>query len=243
MGVSTARNRLLQALPPGELDQLLPQLERIEVCKGDILWPVGQRLEFAYFPEGGLSSNVAITSEGRKVEVGSFGFEGIVSTATVLGSDRAPHEILIQVGGPWLRIGVEALRNAIRASPTLHAVLLKYAHVLTMTISQTAMSNGVQSVEERLARWILMAHDRLDGDELPLTHDFLAIMLAAQRPSVTLAMQMLESYGAIRAKRALITVRDRGMLCDLAGNSYGPAEAEYERLIGPFRDKPPPHAD
>lgn len=119
---------------------------------------------------------------------------------------------------------------------------LKYAHILSMTLGQTAMSNGVHAIEERLARWILMAHDRLEGDDLPLTHDFLSIMLAARRSSVTLAIQAVEGYEAIRAKRARISVRDRGMLCDLARRSYGPAEAEYERLIGTFRDKPPPHA-
>ena len=105
------------------------------------------------------------------------------------------------------------------------------------------MASTLNSIEERLARWVLMAHDRLEGDEIPLTHDFLAVMLATQRSSVTLAIQALEGYGAIRAKRALIIVRDRGMLYDLAGKSYGPAEAEYERLIGPFRDKPPPHSE
>ena len=235
MGVSSPQNRLLQALPSGELDALLPQFERVEARKGERLWAVGDPLDFVYFPEAGLSSNVAVTSEGRRIEVGCFGHEGMVSTASVLGVDRAPHELLVQVGGPWLRIGAAAFREALRASPALHDLLLRYAHTVMMTVSQTAMSNGAYSVEERLARWILMAHDRLEGDELSLTHDFLSIMLATQRSTVTLAIQALEGYGAIHARRALIIVRDRGMLCDLAGNSYGPAEAEYERLIGSFR--------
>lgn len=238
MSLRVTRNRLLQALPPPERESLLPHFERVEVAKGDVLWSVGQPLAFAYFPEGGLSSNLAVTREGRRVEVGCFGCEGMVSTATVLGSDRAAHELLIQVGGPWLRIGTETLRGAMRDSPALHDLLLRYAHFLSMTLSQTALSNGVQTIEERLARWILMVHDRIDGDELPLTHAFLSTMLAARRPSVTLAIQVIEGYGAIRAKRGLIVVRDRAMLRDLAGQSYGPAEAEYERLIGPFRDDP-----
>ena len=242
MNEPMTRNRLLQALPPGELDRLLPRCERISVHKGEVLATVGQSLEFAYFPEGGLSSNLAVTGEGRRVEVGCFGFEGMVSTATVLGSDRSPHEIMVQAEGPWLRIGAADLRRAIQSSPALHDLLLRYAHVLTMILSQTALSNAAFTIEERLARWILMAHDRLEGDELPLTHDFLALMLGTTRSSVTLAVQALEGYGAIRAKRMLITVRDRDILLDLAGSSYGPAEAEYERLIGPFRDKPPPFA-
>ena len=233
------RNRLLQALPPADRDRILQHCERVAVGKGEVLMQVGQRIAFVYFPEGGLSSNLAVTSEGRRIEVGCFGHEAMVSTATVLGSDRAPHEILVQAGGPWLRIPAEALRAIVQSSPATRDLLLRYAFVLMMTVSQTALSNGAHSIEERLARWILMAHDRLEGDALPLTHDFLSLMLAARRPSVTLAIQAIEGYGAIRAKRALIIVRDRDMLCDLAGNSYGPAEAEYERLIGPFRDKSP----
>ena len=239
MSVSSTRNRLLQALPPGELDRLLPHCERVDIRKGEVLMSIGEPLEFAYFPEGGLSSNLMVTGEGRKAEVGCFGYEGMVSTATVLGSDRSPHEVQVEVGGPWLRIRTEALRSAIQNSPALHDLLLRYAHTSTMTVSQTALSNGLFSIEERLARWILMAHDRLEGDEVSLTHDFLAIMLAARRSSVTLAVQALEGYGIIRAHRARIIVRDRGMLYDLAGKSYGAAEAEYERLIGPFRNKPP----
>jgi CRP-like cAMP-binding protein len=242
MSLTSTKNRLLQALSSSELAQLLPQFERVEVRKGETLVTMGQPLEFAYFPESGLSSNLAVTGEGRKVEVACFGYEAMVSTATVLGSDRAPHEILVQTGGPWLRIGAEALRGAMRRSPALHDLLLRYTQVLIMTLSQTALSNAAFTIEERLARWILMAHDRLEGDELPLTHDFLALMLGTTRSSVTLAVQAVEGYGAIHAKRALITVRHRAMLYDLAGTSYGPAEAEYERLIGPFRDKPPPHA-
>lgn len=238
MTVSSTRNRLLQALPPDDLNRILPLFERITVNKGDILWSIGQRLDFAYFPEGGLSSNVAVTSEGRRVEVGCFGYDGMVGTATVLGVDLASHELLIQVGGPWLRIEAEALRHTMGASPALHRLLMRYTHTVMMTVSQTALSNGIHTVEERLARWILMAQDRLEADELPLTHNFLSIMLATQRSTVTLAIQALEGYGAIRARRALVTVLDRGMLCDLAGSSYGAAEAEYERLIGPFRKSP-----
>ena len=201
----------------------------------------GDTLEFAYFPESGLSSNLATTSEGRKVEVGCFGFEGMISVATALGADRAPHEVMVQVGGPWLRIRVEALREAIQNSPVLRDLLQRYVHTFMLTLSRSALSNAAYLIEERLARWLLMSHDRLEGDVLPLTHEFLALMLGAQRSSVTLAVQDVEGYGMIRANRGLITIRDRGRLLELAGGSYGVAEAEYERLIGPFRDKAPPH--
>jgi CRP-like cAMP-binding protein len=235
MDVSTTRNRLLQALPPDDLGRLLPHLERVDVRKGEVLIRQGQPLEFAYFPEGGLSSNLAVTSVGRKVEVGCFGFEGMVSTATVLGSDRASHEILVQVGAPWLRMRTDALKDAIRVSPALQAVLLRYVQVQILTFSHSALANGTYLMRERLARWLLMAHDRLEGDDLALTHDFLSLMLGVQRSGVTLAIQELEGLGMIRARRGCITVLDREKLRAFAGDSYGFPEAEYERLIGPFR--------
>jgi CRP-like cAMP-binding protein len=241
MSVSTTCNRLLQALSPDDLGRLLPHLERVDVQKGEVLIRQGQPLEFTYFPEGGLSSNLTVTSDGRKIEVGCFGFEGMVSTATVVGSDRASHEILVQVGAPWLRMRTAALEEAIQASPALQAVLLRYVQIQILTFSHSALSNGAYVMRERLARWLLMAHDRLEGDDLALTHDFLSLMLGVQRSGLTLAIQELEGLGMIRAKRGLITVVDREKLYDMAGGSYGCPEAEYERLIGPFRGEAPPH--
>ena len=241
MSVSTTRNRLLQALSSDDLGRLLPHLERVDVHKGEVLIHQGQVLEFAYFPEGGLSSNLAVTSDGRKIEVGCFGFEGMVSTATVLGSDRASHDILVQVGAPWLRMRTDALKEAIQASPALQAVLLRYVQIQILTLSHSALANGAYVMRERLARWLLMAHDRLEGDDLALTHDFLSLMLGVQRSGLTLAIQELEGLGMIRAKRALIQVVDREKLRAMAGDSYGFPEAEYERLIGPFRGEAPPH--
>lgn len=243
MSVSTTRNRLLQALPPDDLGRLLPHLERVDVHKGEVLIHQGQPLEFAYYPEGGLSSNLAVTSDGRKIEVGCFGFEGMVSTATVLGSDLASHDILVQVGAPWLRMRTAALKEALQASATLQAVLLQYVQIQIqiLTLSHSALANGAYVIKERLARWLLMAHDRLEGDDLALTHDFLSLMLGVQRSGATIAIQELEGLGMIRARRGLITVVDRDKLRDMAGDSYGFPEAEYERLIGPFRGEAPPH--
>ncbi|PIK73970.1 cyclic nucleotide-binding protein, partial [Methylobacterium frigidaeris] len=152
-----------------------------------------------------------------------------------LGADRTPHETEIQVAGTWLRIEAERLREAMRQSPVLTSLLMRYVQVFLLILSQTALSNGSYTVEERLARWLLLAHDRLDGDELPLTHEFLSPMLGVQRATVTLATHTLEGEGMIWAKRGRIIVRDRTKLETAAGETYGIAEREYERLIGPFR--------
>jgi CRP-like cAMP-binding protein len=239
MSVSSTGNRLLQAMQPEDLACLLPHLERVEVRKGEILIRQGQPLEFAYFPEGGLSSNLAVTHDGRRIEVGCFGFEGMVSTAAVLGSDRASHDILVQVGAPWLQIRTDVLAKATQASPSLQGVLLRYVQFQLLTLSHSALANGAYRMRERLARWLLMAHDRLESDDLALTHEFLSLMLGVQRSGVTLAIQEVEGLGLIRGTRGHVMLLDRRGLLALAGDSYGFPEAEYERLIGPFRDHPP----
>jgi CRP-like cAMP-binding protein len=214
---------------------LRPRLDAVEVRKGDVVLRADEPFAYAYFPESGLASVLSSEAQGRRLEVGLFGREGMVSTALVLGADRTPHETVSQVGGAWLRMAPDALREAMRRSPPLHELLMRYVQTFLLTVGQTALSNGAYKAEERLARWLLLAHDRLDGDDLPLTHEFLSLMLSLHRPGVTLAIHALEGAGMIRARRGMVTVLDRGKLQEAAGESYGAAEAEYERLIGPFR--------
>lgn len=132
-----------------------------------------------------------------------------------------------------MRIDAEDLHELLDVSSTLRSVLLKYAHVFMAQIAANALANCRYEVEQRLARWILMGHDRL-GDVLPFTHEFLALMLGVRRPSVTDALHKLEGYLAIRADRGLVKVRDRSILKDVAADAYGKPEAEYRRLIGPL---------
>jgi CRP-like cAMP-binding protein len=236
---SSLQNRLLRALAPEDFSLLQPHLEPVPLPKGAVVIEAHKPFDDAYFPESGLASVIFNTREGRRLEVGLFGREGMVSTALVLGADRTPHETQAQVEGTWLRIEAEALRQAIRRSSALRDLLMGYVQAFLLLLSQTALSNGTRTIEERLARWLLLAHDRLDGDDLPLTHEFLSIMLGAHRPAVTNAIHILEGDRMIQAKRGVITVLDRGRLQDAAGDTYGIAEAEYERLIGPFSDKRP----
>ena len=136
----------------------------------------------------------------------------------------------MQAGGTALRIASSDLTELIDTNRAIRELLLRYAHVFMIQIAATALADGRYDIEQRLARWLLMCQDRL-GDELPLTHDFLSVMLGVRRPSVTDALHKLEGNRAIRAERALITVRDRAALEEKAGDSYGIPEAEYRRLI------------
>jgi CRP-like cAMP-binding protein len=202
--------------------------------RGDVLVEPDQPIQHVYFIEEGITSIVANTADGRRIEVGLCGRDGMAGVPVLLGADRTPHETFMQVAGSALRIEVEPLRVAIGRSPTLHGLLLRYVHAITIQTGQTALSNGSYRIEERLARWLLMCHDRLDRAELLLTHEFIAIMLGVRRPGVTQALQVLEGERIIRGGRGKITVLDRAKLEQTAGTSYGTPEAEYRRLIGPL---------
>jgi CRP-like cAMP-binding protein len=135
------------------------------------------------------------------------------------------------VPGSALRMDADALRQAIGQSPSLHQHLLRYIETFQVQVAYTALSHGSFTIEERLARWLLMCHDRLDGNDLPLVHEFLSMMLGVRRSGVTIAVQTLEGTGAIKATRGHIIIRDREMLEEAANGSYGVPEAEYRRLF------------
>lgn len=178
---------------------------------------------------------VSRLEEGGRIEIGLFGRDGMAIPAVMLGSDTIPFQIFMQVAGRGHRIAVSTLRAAAEASGSLRDLLLRYAQTFLVQVAQTAVANAGATAEQRLARWLLMYHDRQDGDDLSVTHEFLAIMLGVRRPTVTVAIHTLEGEGLIRARRGRIRVLSRAGLEGAAGQTYGTAEAEYERLIGPLR--------
>jgi CRP-like cAMP-binding protein len=225
------RNRLLSGLSPADFALLQPHLTRRSVSVRETLIEPGQPLEDVYFPESGLASFV---SPGEvETEVGVVGREGFLGVSVVLGVDRTPLKAQSQVPGEGLSIPTAVLVDALEASRSLRGLLCRYAHVFMIQAASTSYANAHFTVEQRLARWLLMTHDRLDTDELELTHEFLAVMLCVRRPGVTVATHVLEGNGLIRAKRGRITIIDKERLAALAGDSYGMAEAEYERVVAP----------
>jgi CRP-like cAMP-binding protein len=226
------RNRLLAALSDNDLALLRPQLETISLNSGDVIIARNTPIEHIYFPQSGIVSSVAVTPTGRRIEAGITGREGLLGIPFLLHADRTPHEAFVQVAGQGLRMPALALRQCMEQSPSLNAMLMRFVHVMGLQVAETALANAGDTIEVRLARWILMCHDRLDGDVVALTHEFLSIMLGVQRPGVTLAIHVLEGEKMIRAARAKITVINRLKLEEFAGDSYGVCEAEFQRLIG-----------
>jgi CRP-like cAMP-binding protein len=226
----TPKNRLLSRVPRG----LLPPFQDIRLEKGQELERPGDPVRHVYFPESGLVSVIA-TWTTKKIEVGMIGFEGMTGAALVLGSDRSAQLLLVQSAGWAQRLTREAFLATLDL-PELRTLWLRYAHVLTVQASQTALANGTASMIQRLARWLVMWHDRMP-DQAPnqaiaVTHEYIAILLGVRRAGITMALHRLEGDHLIKSDRRQITVLDRAGLVRLAKGFYGAPEAEYDRLIG-----------
>jgi CRP-like cAMP-binding protein len=227
------RNQLLRRLDERDWEVLAGHLEPFTLETGRAYAVPGQPIEHVFFFEEGLSSEIIVNPDGQEIEGGCFGHEGMSPPMAILGIDRSPHKSLPQVGGRTHRLPTSVLLARLEASAALRSLLMRYLHVVMLQLSQTTIANGRYSVYQRLARWILMCQDRL-GDRISLSHEYLGVMLGVRRAGVTDALHLLEGTGAIRSARMLIQVRDRQKLLAAAAGSYGIAEAEYRRLIGPF---------
>jgi CRP-like cAMP-binding protein len=227
----TIRNRLLRAISSDDFARLIPHLEPVALRLREVLVVPNQPIQNVYFIEEGLASVVAISADDR-IEVAHVGREGLTGDPVLLGVEQTPNETFIQVAGSALRIGVDDLRAALDTSPALKALLLRWVHVSMIQTAQSALANGRYTIQERLARWLLMCHDRMDGDDLPLTHEFLSLMLGVRRSGVTEALHVLEGVEIVKAGRGTIRVLNRERLEEIAGGCYGLPEAEYNKLIG-----------
>ena len=231
-------NILLGALSGDDLELLRPHLTRVEMPRELMLVAPGEAIEHVYFPENGVASIVSAMPSSGRTEAGIFGREAVSATCLILGADRSPHETFIQVASATgLRIDTDRYLAAISQSETLRALLLRYVQTVLVQSAQSTATNATQRVEARLARWLLMCHDRTDDDEITLTHAIMGMMISADRTSVTLSLHILEGTGMIRSLRGRVVIRDRSKLEDLAGDGYGVPEAEYRRLIGTFGRK------
>jgi CRP-like cAMP-binding protein len=225
-------NRLLKRLPRDDFALLAPHLEPVDLPLRHKLEVRNRRIEHVYFPRGGFASVVINGSNGNSIEVALIGREGMTGLAVLMGTDRAPYDIFIQFAGEGYRMTVDSLRRLIARNPRLHSVFLRYGHAFIVQSAYTSLANARFRMDERLARWLLMAHDRVENDEMLLTHEFLALMLGARRPGVTVALNHLADRGLIRTSRGTVTMLDRKALEKVANGAYGGPEAEFQRLFG-----------
>jgi CRP-like cAMP-binding protein len=189
-----------------------------------------------HFPESGWASMLALLADGRSAEVGVVGSEGMVGLPLLLGSDSSHVESMVQASGTMLRLGAGAFRQALEQSPTLRTLLLRYTLAFQQQVTQTAACNGHHALDQRLARWLLMAHDRAGRDEFPMTQEFLAMMLCVHRPGVTVAARLFQRTGLIRYGHGQMTIIDREGLEDAACECYGIVRCQFDQLLGSARD-------
>ncbi|MCJ2058241.1 Crp/Fnr family transcriptional regulator [Methylobacterium sp. J-048] len=226
------RNRLLRALEPEDFEALQDALRPEDMLLRQQLISPHTKIETVYFVEAGI---VSVTNDGAsgRVEIGLIGREGLVGGSSILlGDDRTPYTHFVQAAGRMLAIDAQVLLAVAEARSTIRFLLLRYIHTHFAQTAQTAFANARGNTAMRLARWLLMYHDRSDGDAVTVTHEFMSLMLGVERPGVTRALRVLERDGLVRTYRGLVEIIDRNGLLSLVGDSYGTAEAEYDRLIG-----------
>lgn len=226
------RNRLLHKIALEDWDLIGPHLETITLKERQVIEVPGKPIAHAYFLEIGVASVVAVDAEDHRIEVGVIGYEGVTGVPLIMGDNRAQHSTYMQIGGSGHRMPADVLCGAIAKSESLRALFLKSAQGFMIQTAHTALANGRAKLEQRLARWLLMAHDRMTSDAVPLTHEFLAVMLGVRRAGVTVAIHGFERRGLVTTRRGQLTVVNRGGIEQIAGSFYGTPESELRRLLG-----------
>lgn len=226
------QNRLLASLPPAVLARLLPRMTRILMPLRMPVYRPDTEMDAVYFVETGMISVVAMLSDGMQAEVGMIGPEGMAGSGLAAGNGVSFAGWMVQLAGEGYRMGAAEFRRELEAVAALRALILRYHDALFMQVAQTAACNGRHGLEQRLARWLLMAHDRVRGGELHLTQEFIAAMLGAHRPSVTVAAGSLQRAGLIRYSNGRMTVLDRLGLEAAACECYGTVQRRLVSMLG-----------
>jgi CRP-like cAMP-binding protein len=225
---SQYKNRILAALPRAELNRLTSHLSPATFELREKL--LDGRMNYAYFLEEGLASVVVTAENGKTVEIGVVGKEGVVGIPILLGAGRVPGSTFIQIEGSGFRIKAARLKEEFERAGALRQILQKYLQAFLIQTAQTGVCNRLHNVQQRLARWLLSCHDRAEGDRVPLTQEFLGDMLGAPRTTVTLAAGILQEAGVIAYRRGNLTIKNRKKLENVACECYGTVADEYKRL-------------
>lgn len=227
------QNHLVESLPAPERAQFVGRCDKVTLKAQTVLFQANRSIEAAYFPLTGMVSLVGSTREGDAIEIGSIGNEGIAGAFVALGADRSTAAAMIQISGDFLRITLPDLQAELGRSQALNEMLQRFAHSLTNQISQSLICNQTHAVEQRICKWLLMAHDRVSEDELDLTQDFIAQLLGVRRATVTVVAGLLQKAGLIQYSRGHITILDRHGLQAEACECYEIVRRETERLLTP----------
>ena len=229
--VEDIANRILLSLPQASLKRLRPALEFRSLAKGEAIDRLDQSIEYMHFVNRGLISFVKIMQDGRSVEIGVVGIEGISSPYALFGIDKAVLETMVQIPGTTFRIKRDQLIEIMAQDDALQEAFDKYARFYIAAIAQTAACNRLHYLEERCCRWLLIAHDSARSDTFLLTHEFLAMMLGVQRAGVSIAAAGLQKAGLIQYRHGQVTITNRSGLEDAACECYRVMGTEFDKLF------------
>ena len=214
------RNRLLLALPARNFKRLMPELEHITCQRGQILMDADSSLDHVFFPDSGVVSVVAVYADGRIIEVATIGREGFTGVQAFFGAKTSSVRLLVQIPGSAAKMSRAAFARTMESMPSFRNLMSAYVQAFLEQVLVSVACNGAHSLKERLARWLLMMHDRGDEDALPITQDLLAEMLGVQRPTITNIARDLERAGLIKRGRRQVTILDRRGLTKASCECY-----------------------
>jgi CRP-like cAMP-binding protein len=232
MAHTAEQNRLLRALQLEDYAWLLPQLTPVRLGLKQQLIEANVPIRDVYFVREGVCSMIATEQEGGAVEVGTIGREGFVGLPVLNGADRMPYDVIVQIEGDAWRLSADAFRRLVDEQPVVRRLLLRFAQTFADQVSQSVACNRLHTLEERCARWLLMTHDRVQGDTFELTHEFLSYMLGVRRAGVTVAMGTLQAADIVRYTRGRIAVLDRARLEEASCGCYHITRTALDRLLG-----------
>jgi CRP-like cAMP-binding protein len=224
-------NRILLALPGTVLDRLRPELKAVELGRKQIIYKVDDPIDHFYFVERGLISLVKTMRDGRTVEIGVIGVEGMACPNAVFGLNTAILEAVVQVPGTALRLDRDFFLTEVGRSEAARDLILRYVRFVIGELVQTAACNRLHSMEERCCRWLLISHDNARSSSFSLTHEFLAMMLGVQRAGVSITAGILQKAGYIRYNRGLVTITDRLGLEAASCECYAAARAQLDQTL------------
>jgi CRP-like cAMP-binding protein len=225
-------NWLLEGLPKEEYERLRPNLEAVTLSFGEVLYQPQEPVRYLYFPDNGCVVSLTTSmADGATIEVGSVGSEGLLGLSIFWGVQTTPYGAVVQIPGSAMRLNADVLKRMLSELRSLHSILLRYTHAMVVQIAQTAACNCKHSVEERLARWLLVCHDRARSDDFPLTHEFIAEMLGVRRAGVTTMAGAFQKKRLIQYKRGHITILDRSGLEKVCCECYRVVRKELQSYL------------
>lgn len=217
---SPPQNHILAALPKDDYERLLPHLEVVQLDHGQVLYEIDEVIGYLYFPSNAMISLVTQMADGKIVEVGIVGNDGMSGVSTLMGNKTSYERALVQIPDGGVRCSVGVIQKEFDKAQTFQKIILRYANNLMRQVSQTAACNASHTAEERLSRWLLMCHDRVDSSKVNLTQEFLAEMLGTRRGTVNVAAITLQSAKLIEYRRGNITILDRPGLEEFSCECY-----------------------